>query len=178
LFANGQNNRDGGGNREGKEGASCFWHCGPCVGARGATSPVISGGSRSGNVLGCDLVEGAKGRDVQGEVLLDRLDLSPGVVDEKTSKNGAKAIVAFQRSRGLLVIGKLGQAINPVGLVWIDLSKVSYGIHETPGPEEIGKTQSHGCIRLTNWDALDLANRVRKGTPVAFLDETEAVSGQ
>jgi lipoprotein-anchoring transpeptidase ErfK/SrfK len=67
---------------------------------------------------------------------------------------------------------------NPVGLVWIDLTKASYGIHGTPRPEEIGKTQSHGCIRLTNWDALDLAKRVRKGTTVAFLDETQAVSGQ
>jgi lipoprotein-anchoring transpeptidase ErfK/SrfK len=65
---------------------------------------------------------------------------------------------------------------NPVGLVWIDLTKSSYGIHGTPRPEEIGKTQSHGCIRLTNWDALDLAKRVRKGTPVAFLDESQAVS--
>lgn len=67
---------------------------------------------------------------------------------------------------------------NPVGLVWIDLTKASYGIHGTPRPEEIGKTQSHGCIRLTNWDALDLAKRVRRGTLVAFLDETPAVSNQ
>jgi lipoprotein-anchoring transpeptidase ErfK/SrfK len=67
---------------------------------------------------------------------------------------------------------------NPVGLVWIDLTKASYGIHGTPRPDEIGKTQSHGCIRLTNWDALDLAKRVRKGTPVALLDDTQAVSGQ
>jgi lipoprotein-anchoring transpeptidase ErfK/SrfK len=67
---------------------------------------------------------------------------------------------------------------NPVGVVWIDLTKASYGIHGTPRPEEIGKTQSHGCIRLTNWDALDLAKRVRKGAPVAFLDETQAVSSQ
>jgi lipoprotein-anchoring transpeptidase ErfK/SrfK len=67
---------------------------------------------------------------------------------------------------------------NPVGLVWIDLTKASYGIHGTPRPEEIGKTQSHGCIRLTNWDALDLAKRVRKGVPVAFLEETQAIRGQ
>jgi lipoprotein-anchoring transpeptidase ErfK/SrfK len=59
---------------------------------------------------------------------------------------------------------------NPVGVVWIDLSKPSYGIHGTPDPTKIGKTQSHGCIRLTNWDALDLARRVRKGVPVAFVD--------
>src|SRR5215831_872633 len=67
---------------------------------------------------------------------------------------------------------------NPVGLIWIDLTKASYGIHGTPRPEEIGKTQSHGCIRLTNWDALDLAGRVRKGMPVALLDEPQAFSSQ
>ncbi|MFZ2081156.1 MAG: L,D-transpeptidase, partial [Xanthobacteraceae bacterium] len=39
---------------------------------------------------------------------------------------------------------------NPVGLVWIDLTAPSYGIHGTPEPKNIGKTQSHGCIRLTN----------------------------
>jgi lipoprotein-anchoring transpeptidase ErfK/SrfK len=59
---------------------------------------------------------------------------------------------------------------NPVGVVWIDLSKPSYGIHGTPDPTKIGKTESHGCIRLTNWDALDLAARVHKGVQVAFLD--------
>jgi lipoprotein-anchoring transpeptidase ErfK/SrfK len=59
---------------------------------------------------------------------------------------------------------------NPVGLVWIDLSKPSYGIHGTPDPTKIGKAQSHGCIRLTNWDALDLARRVRKGVEVAFRE--------
>ena len=67
---------------------------------------------------------------------------------------------------------------NPVGLVWIDLTKPTYGIHGTSHPEEIGKTGSHGCVRLTNWDALDLAKRIRKGTPVAFLDQTQAVSSQ
>src|SRR5258706_6710148 len=54
---------------------------------------------------------------------------------------------------------------NPVGLVWIALSKQHYGIHGTPEPGTIGHTQSHGCIRLTNWDALQLADMVRPGTP-------------
>ena len=45
----------------------------------------------------------------------------------------------------------------------------SYGIHGTPSPEKIGKTESHGCIRLTNWDALDLAGMVHRGTIVAFV---------
>jgi lipoprotein-anchoring transpeptidase ErfK/SrfK len=58
---------------------------------------------------------------------------------------------------------------NPVGLVWIDLTAPSYGIHGTPAPEKIGKTESHGCIRLTNWDALDLAGMVHRGTIVDFV---------
>ena len=59
---------------------------------------------------------------------------------------------------------------NPVGLVWIALSEKGYGIHGTPDPEKVGKTASHGCVRLTNWDALALAAMVKKGTPVAFID--------
>lgn len=58
---------------------------------------------------------------------------------------------------------------SPVGLVWIDLSIPSYGIHGTPEPENIGKTESHGCIRLTNWDARDLASHVEKGAVAEFL---------
>ena len=59
---------------------------------------------------------------------------------------------------------------NPVGLVWIDLSKSHYGIHGTPEPSRIGHTTSHGCIRLTNWDAAELASMVKPGMP-AFLKE-------
>jgi lipoprotein-anchoring transpeptidase ErfK/SrfK len=59
---------------------------------------------------------------------------------------------------------------NPVGVVWIGLSKKHYGIHGTPQPSQIGRTQSHGCIRLTNWDAAELANMVQAGTP-AILEE-------
>ena len=55
---------------------------------------------------------------------------------------------------------------NPVGIVWIALSSKGYGIHGTPDPEAVSKRASHGCIRLTNWDALELAKHVRKGTPV------------
>src|SRR5262249_25443445 len=61
---------------------------------------------------------------------------------------------------------------NPVGTVWINLAPgEGYGIHGTPDPGKVSKTQSHGCIRLTNWDAEDLAGMVRKGDRVAFLDE-------
>ncbi len=59
---------------------------------------------------------------------------------------------------------------NPVGLVWVDLSKEHYGIHGTPVPSRIGKSQSHGCIRLTNWDAVALSGAVSAGTP-ALLQE-------
>jgi lipoprotein-anchoring transpeptidase ErfK/SrfK len=55
---------------------------------------------------------------------------------------------------------------NPVGVVWVDLSKSHYGIHGTPEPSNIGKTQSHGCIRLTNWDATTLAHSVAGGIEV------------
>jgi len=59
---------------------------------------------------------------------------------------------------------------NPVGAVWINLSLKSYGIHGTPYPSKVSKTESHGCIRLTNWDAKTLAAMVDKNTTVAFLD--------
>jgi lipoprotein-anchoring transpeptidase ErfK/SrfK len=55
---------------------------------------------------------------------------------------------------------------NPVGLVWIALSAKGYGIHGTPEPGAVSKRTSHGCVRLTNWDALELAKHVNKGTPV------------
>ena len=59
---------------------------------------------------------------------------------------------------------------NPVGLVWIDISKEHYGLHGTPEPATIGRTQSHGCVRLTNWDALRLAALVQPGTRVVFTE--------
>jgi lipoprotein-anchoring transpeptidase ErfK/SrfK len=59
---------------------------------------------------------------------------------------------------------------NPVGVAWIDLSKEHYGIHGTPEPSQIGKTESHGCIRLTNWDVSELSKIVAPGTP-ALLEE-------
>ena len=59
---------------------------------------------------------------------------------------------------------------NPVGVVWIDLSKEHYGIHGTPEPAQVGKTQSHGCIRLTNWDAAELAMMVGPGVPATLQD--------
>jgi len=57
---------------------------------------------------------------------------------------------------------------NPVGVAWVDLSKDHYGIHGTPEPGKVGKTESHGCIRLTNWNAAALAGAVAPGTPAVL----------
>lgn len=57
---------------------------------------------------------------------------------------------------------------GPVGVVWIDITKEHYGIHGTPAPETIGRAQSHGCVRLTNWDAARLAGMVDGSTEVLF----------
>ena len=57
---------------------------------------------------------------------------------------------------------------GPVGIAWIDLSKEHYGIHGTPEPQTIGRTQSHGCVRLTNWDVARLAEMVGGSTKVVF----------
>jgi len=59
---------------------------------------------------------------------------------------------------------------NPAGLVWMGLSKPHYGIHGTPEPGHIHHDESYGCIRLTNWDAVDLSHMVRAGIP-AILEE-------
>ena len=59
---------------------------------------------------------------------------------------------------------------NPVGVAWIDLSKPHYGIHGTPVPGMVGKTESHGCIRLTNWAVAEVAGLVKAGTEVVLQD--------
>lgn len=59
---------------------------------------------------------------------------------------------------------------NPVGVAWIDLSKPHYGIHGSPVPASIGKTQSHGCIRLTNWAVAAVAEAVGPGTEVLMQE--------
>jgi lipoprotein-anchoring transpeptidase ErfK/SrfK len=58
---------------------------------------------------------------------------------------------------------------NPVGQAWMGLSRAGYGIHGTPDPERIGQTESHGCIRLPNWDAMALYRTIRLGTAVEFV---------
>lgn len=59
---------------------------------------------------------------------------------------------------------------SPVGSMWIDLTEPSYGIHGTPEPTKIDKTGSHGCVRLTNWDAEELAGLVEPGVIVSFTE--------
>jgi len=59
---------------------------------------------------------------------------------------------------------------NPVGTVWIQLNGEGYGIHGTPNPGKISKADSHGCVRLTNWDAEELAQLVKKGMSVDFVE--------
>jgi lipoprotein-anchoring transpeptidase ErfK/SrfK len=57
---------------------------------------------------------------------------------------------------------------NPVGVVWIDINKEHFGLHGTPEPSTVGRTESHGCIRLTNWDATKLGKLVSPGTKVTI----------
>jgi lipoprotein-anchoring transpeptidase ErfK/SrfK len=59
---------------------------------------------------------------------------------------------------------------NPVGAVWMNLNERTYGIHGTAEPAKVGKVHSHGCVRLTNWDAKTLAAMVSKGTVVEFVE--------
>jgi lipoprotein-anchoring transpeptidase ErfK/SrfK len=58
---------------------------------------------------------------------------------------------------------------NPVGVAWIGLDKPGYGMHGTPGPEQVGRTESHGCFRLANWDAEYLVKLVWIGMPVLVV---------
>lgn len=59
---------------------------------------------------------------------------------------------------------------GPVGVIWLDLSKPHYGIHGTPEPSTVGRAESHGCIRLSNWDAARLSLMVKPGTPAIFQE--------
>jgi lipoprotein-anchoring transpeptidase ErfK/SrfK len=63
---------------------------------------------------------------------------------------------------------------NPVGVMWIGLSQAGYGIHGTGDPSRVSKSDSHGCVRMTNWDVQRLAQSVRKGTEVSFIEGKQA----
>ena len=89
------------------------------------------------------------------------------VAFDPTYNYDADELPSFNDSSGREFVIQPGPN-NPVGLVWIALSRQGYGIHGTPNPALISKTASHGCVRLTNWDAMELARAVREGVPVHF----------
>ena len=78
-----------------------------------------------------------------------------------------KRLTFGKRKEGKLTIS--AGPNNPVGGMWIALNKPTYGIHGTPEPELVGKRASHGCVRLTNWDAATLGAAVEHGTKVVFV---------
>ena len=104
--------------------------------------------------------------------------------DDKPAPSGTLKVVRIAKGptytydpafkfKGVKADGKLHIAAgpnNPVGSVWIALDQKTYGIHGTSEPSKVGKVDSHGCVRMTNWDALALAAMVRKGTVVVFID--------
>ncbi len=78
--------------------------------------------------------------------------------------------INFQQGDNREVLTLPGGPNSPAGSVWIDLSKPTYGIHGTPEPSLIDKVGSHGCVRLTNWDAEELAAMIEPGVIVEFVD--------
>jgi lipoprotein-anchoring transpeptidase ErfK/SrfK len=97
-----------------------------------------------------------------GVHLVDRVALNPNYTYNPK--------INFQQGENTKVLTIPPGPNGPVGTVWIALDKPTYGIHGTPDPSRIGKTQSHGCIRLTNWDATELAKMVKPGVTVEFID--------
>ncbi|HEX8154024.1 MAG TPA: L,D-transpeptidase [Thermoanaerobaculia bacterium] len=67
---------------------------------------------------------------------------------------------------------------SPVGVVWIALSKPHFGIHGTSDPDSIGYASSHGCVRLANWDAKEVAHRIKPGVQIEFVDTARQASQQ
>lgn len=97
-----------------------------------------------------------------GTVQVDRIALNPGYTYNPK--------INFKQGENDKILTLQPGPNGPVGTVWIALSKPTYGIHGTPEPSKIGKTQSHGCVRLTNWDATELAKMVSVGTTVEFTE--------
>lgn len=97
-----------------------------------------------------------------GTVTIDRIALNPGYTYNPK--------VNFQQGNNTQILQIPPGPNGPVGTVWLALSKPTYGIHGTPEPSKIGRTQSHGCIRLTNWDATELAKMVKPGVTVEFVE--------
>ncbi|WP_320200545.1 L,D-transpeptidase family protein [Agrobacterium sp. rho-13.3] len=97
-----------------------------------------------------------------GTHTVERIALNPGYTYNPK--------INFQQGQNNQILQIPPGPNGPVGTVWIALSKPTYGIHGTPEPSKIGKTNSHGCIRLTNWDATELAKMVRPGVVVEFAE--------
>ncbi|MBL8547365.1 MAG: murein L,D-transpeptidase [Hyphomonadaceae bacterium] len=96
-----------------------------------------------------------------------------GVAFDPTYRYDPARLPTFgQRNHGALDIA--AGPNNPVGAVWIALSADTYGIHGAPNPSQVSKTQSHGCIRLTNWDVMELGRAVRTGVPVTIRQSSVA----
>lgn len=81
----------------------------------------------------------------------------------------------FQQAENSEVLTIPAGPNGPVGGTWIDLSEPTYGIHGTPEPSKISKTASHGCVRLTNWAAAELAKLVKPGTIVTFIEASKSI---
>ncbi len=97
-----------------------------------------------------------------GTVNVERIALNPGYTYNPK--------INFKQGNNDKILTLQPGPNGPVGTVWIALSRPTYGIHGTPEPSKIGKTQSHGCVRLTNWDATELAKMVSVGVTVEFVD--------
>lgn len=92
-----------------------------------------------------------------------------GVAPEATYSYDPKRITNGKADEKLTIVAGPN---NPVGGIWIDLTKETYGIHGTPEPSLLRRTASSGCVRLTNWDARELGVMVKPGTTVEFVDGT------
>jgi lipoprotein-anchoring transpeptidase ErfK/SrfK len=97
-----------------------------------------------------------------GTVTVERVAFNPGYTYNPK--------INFQQAGNDKILNIPPGPNGPVGTVWMALSKPTYGIHGTPEPSKIGRTQSHGCVRLTNWDATELAKMVKPGVIVEFVD--------
>lgn len=89
------------------------------------------------------------------------------VATDPTYTYDPKRLTFGDRSAGKLTI-KPGPN-NPVGVAWIDLTVPTFGLHGAPDPRLVGKHASHGCVRLTNWDVIELAKAVKTGAKVTFV---------
>ena len=80
----------------------------------------------------------------------------------------ARFVLGRRRRQGRAAACRPGPN-GPVGVAWLDLTKEHYGIHGTAEPQTIGRTQSHGCLRLTNWDVLRLSQMMKPGFKAEFV---------